>query len=179
MKRYFDHLHTITEVKQEYHRLTKIHHPDVGGSTETMQAINAQYTERVKHLKRYGERRTAEQARETTRPHDNAGKTYDTARHSEAPDEFIRIISAVVGLAGIDIDLVGTWVWITGNTYIHREALKAAGFRYASKKRAWYWHSPDDGCSRGGKKSLDEIKAKYGSERLTVDHVQRRAALSA
>ncbi len=41
---YFDHLHTVADIKQEYRRLALLHHPDrPGGDTATMQAINAQY----------------------------------------------------------------------------------------------------------------------------------------
>lgn len=156
MKRFFDHLGTIDAVKAEYKRLAKIHHPDVGGDTATMQAINTQYTERINHLKRYGERRA------TVSPDDGRQQQ----RHTETPEEFIAIINAVIGLAGVDLDLVGCWIWATGNTYPHRDALKAAGFSWASKKRAWYWHPEDAACSSRGKKSLDEIKRKYGSERI-------------
>ena len=62
MKRYFDHLRTLSEVKAEYKRLVKINHPDVGGDTATMQAINAQYAEAVKRIARNGEGRDRENA---------------------------------------------------------------------------------------------------------------------
>lgn len=165
MKQYFTHLHTIEAVKAEYKRLAKIHHPDVGGNTATMQTINRQYTERVNHLKKYGERR------ETISPDDQPR----TQRHTEAPEEFIRIINAVIGLDGIDLDLVGCWIWATGNTFMHRDVLKAAGFQWASKKRAWYWRPAEAACSSRGKKSLDQIKHKYGCERLSAAFTAPRA----
>ena len=31
------------EIKNEYRRLAKLHHPDLGGDTATMQEINLQY----------------------------------------------------------------------------------------------------------------------------------------
>ena len=126
MSRFFDHLHTAAEVKAEYKRLAKLHHPDVGGDTATMQAINAQYTDAIHRIQRTGERPTASAAA-------------STQRHVDIPEEFITVINAVIGLHGVDIDLVGDWLWATGNTYANRDALKAAGFRFASKKRAWYW----------------------------------------
>ena len=151
MKRYFDHLGTLAEIKAEYKRLAKENHPDVGGDTATMQAINGQYSEAVERIKRHGER-----------PADRE------AAAQEVPEEFMAVVMAVVNLPGLMVELVGTWLWITGNTYIHKDALKAAGFRWASKKSAWYWHPADAGCGRG-KKSLDQIRAKYGSQRLSGD----------
>ena len=33
---YFNHCHTLDELKKEYRRLTMKHHPDRGGDTATM-----------------------------------------------------------------------------------------------------------------------------------------------
>ena len=48
----------------------------------------------------------------------------------------------------------------------HLKELKEAGLYYASKKQAWYYRSADLKEFRGGKKNLDEIRAKYGSEEI-------------
>lgn len=40
---YFTGCKTLDELKREYRRLAMIHHPDVGGDTATMQAINAEF----------------------------------------------------------------------------------------------------------------------------------------
>lgn len=157
MKRYFDTLRTLNEVKAEYKRLVKIHHPDVGGDTATMQEINAQYDEAVKRIATTGEGVDKERAAQ------------------EVPAEFRAVLSKVVALKGIDVDLVGAWLWITGDTWTHKATLKAAGFRWASKKRAWYWYPEWAAVERGSKKSLDEIKDKYGAQRL-LDGSEARTA---
>ncbi len=41
--KYFTICKTLDELKKEYRRLAMLHHPDVGGDTATMQAINAEY----------------------------------------------------------------------------------------------------------------------------------------
>lgn len=81
-------------------------------------------------------------------------------------EELNNAINAIINLDGISIEVCGAWVWVTGETKKHAQALgkKGAGFYYASKKQAWYFR-PADFKSRGrGKHSLDEIRAKYGSE---------------
>lgn len=40
---YFQNVKTLDELKKEYRRLAMIHHPDVGGTVEAMQAINAEF----------------------------------------------------------------------------------------------------------------------------------------
>lgn len=148
MKEYFEGLRTLAEIKAEYKKLVKVNHPDVGGDTATMQEINRQYSEAVEWIARHGEGR--EQA----------------AAAAEVPEEYAAAVAAVVNLAGVTVELVGSWIWVTGNTYIFRDAIKAAGYMWASKKKAWYWRPADAACHRGGKKSLDQIKEKYGCERI-------------
>jgi len=149
MKNFFEGLKTLADIKAEYKRLVKLNHPDVGGDTATMQEINRQYSEAVDWIARHGEGREK------------------AAAAAEVPEEYAAAVAAVVNLAGLDVELVGSWIWITGNTYIYRETIKAAGYKWASKKRAWYWHPEGAGCSRGGKKSLAEIREKYGSEKIS------------
>lgn len=43
MKRYFIGCNNLDELKREYRRLCMLHHPDRGGDTVIMQAINAEY----------------------------------------------------------------------------------------------------------------------------------------
>lgn len=145
---WFEGLRTLAEIKAEYKKLVKVHHPDVGGDTATMQEINAQYAEAVEWIARHGEGRDRQDAA------------------AEVPEEYAAAVAAVVNLGGVTVELVGSWIWVTGNTYIYKDAIKAAGYRWASKKRAWYWHPADAGCHRGGKKSLAEIREKYGCERI-------------
>lgn len=41
--KYFANISTLDDLKREYRRLVMIHHPDRGGDTATMQAINKWY----------------------------------------------------------------------------------------------------------------------------------------
>jgi len=150
MKRYFDHLNTLAAIKAEYKALVKANHPDVGGDTAIMQDINGQYAEAVKRIAKFGEGRDAEQARQ------------------EVPQEYTAAVAAAVNLAGVDLDLVGSWIWASGATYEHRAALKAAGYMFASKKRAWYWRPAWAAVEHSSGKSLEQIKEKYGAQRLSA-----------
>lgn len=71
-------------------------------------------------------------------------------------------------LDGLNIDLLGSWLWIGGNTKANKEALKALGCRWASKKKLWYWHCESE-TRRHYKKSIpiEEIEAKYGKQTIS------------
>ena len=50
--KYFTNCKTLDDLKAEYRRLAKRHHPDLGGDKATMQAINAEYETRFEILKK-------------------------------------------------------------------------------------------------------------------------------
>lgn len=74
-------------------------------------------------------------------------------------------LNAISGLPALVIEICGSWVWVTGETREHKDTLKESGFKWAAKKKAWYFR-PEEFSSRSkGTKSLEEIRAKYGSQR--------------
>ena len=148
---YFSNCKTIEEAKRLYHKLAMENHPDLGGKLETMQAINNEYdivAERLKNI------------------HENAsGEQYTTEQNSnEIPADFRDLINKLIHLDGINIELVGRWIWLTGNTYFHKDTIKSLGFKYASAKKAWYWHSEQDSTTNRKRMSLEQIKEKYGCQ---------------
>lgn len=155
--KFFESCATLDELKREYRRAAMQHHPDRGGDTATMQAINAEYAERFEVLKRQQNARAAE---------DETGKTHAT---TESAGDFIEIINHLLKLDGLEIELCGRWLWIGGNTRAHKDALKACGCRWSSSKKMWYWHFKEEGetWSRG-KRSMNQIRQKYGSQRFTT-----------
>lgn len=151
--KWFNNPKTLEELKKEYKKLAIKHHPDCGGNTKDMQEINAEYDKLFVILK--NKRATAE------------GKTYETTEEvKETPEEFKNIISELIKLQGIGIEICGSWIWVTGNTYNSREQLKGLKFRFSKKKTAWYYHNED--YKKKSKKtfSLDEIRELFGSEKI-------------
>lgn len=146
--KYFTSCRTLDELKKEYRRLAMLNHPDHGGNNETMAAINNEYAERFETLKA-----------QHNANHDEQHQT------SEVPEEFIAIVNALIKIPGLAVELCGCWLWISGDTRTHKEDLKAAGCRWSSSKKMWYWRHQEDGShwSRG-KKSMSQIRMKYGSQ---------------
>ena len=154
--KYFADVTTLDELKKEYRRLAMIHHPDCGGKTEDMQAVNAEYEQLFEVLKtRHNDRAAA----------DTTGKTKAT---TETADEYRRIVEILLGLDALSVELCGSWLWIGGETRKHKDALKAAGCRWSNSKKLWYWRHAEEGArwSRG-RSSMGQIRDKYGSCKLT------------
>ena len=78
-------------------------------------------------------------------------------------------LNAIINVPGIEIEIVGLWIWVTGQTKFVKELLKEAGFFLASKKLAWYWR-PESAAGGRGVLSLDEVRAKYGSTKVNGDN---------
>ena len=145
---YFMNCKTLDELKSEYRRLAMIHHPDVGGDTATMQAINAEY-DRLHNILRDAHNQTADEQHQTT----------------ETAEEFRTIIETLLRMDGLEVELCGSWLWIGGNTREHKDELKAAGCRWSSNKKLWYWRHAEDGHRwHKGNKTMAQIRTKYGSQ---------------
>lgn len=155
MLKWFKDCKTIEDVKRVYKTLAVKYHPDFNHDTDTtdiMQEINNEY-ERAFNL--FKNIHTAQ----------SAAAESDTAETTETPEMFKDIINGLIHCDGVQIDIVGSWVWLTGNTFIHKDVIKSFGFKWANKKKAWYWHS-DEYKSTHSKMTLDEIKTKYGCQNV-------------
>lgn len=151
----FSAAQNAAELKKIYFKLLKENHPDKGGDTATCQAINDIYKELADRAN-FGE----------FKPFGMGGAEETEIKIEDVTEEMFAAIMAVINL--VDLELCGRWLWATGNTYAARESLKAAGYRWAPKKQAWYWHSADEKKShRRGDFTLEEIRARHGSTRFS------------
>jgi len=69
---------------------------------------------------------------------------------------------------GLDIEVCGAWVWLHGDTRPHKDIIKAAGFRWAPKKTLWYYRPADYKSNGRGKFSMEEIRERHGSQKVTM-----------
>ncbi len=148
---YFNHCKTAEEVKAAYKEQVKALHPDNHPERDTTAEFQAMQAEYMKAWDRLKNIHTNE-----------AGETY-TKETTETAAEYMDLIDKLMRIPGILIELCGSWLWITGDTYTSRDTLKALGFHWASKKHAWYYHK-DPWHGHGCKGSLDDIRIKYGSQ---------------
>lgn len=155
---YFKNVTNFEELRKEYKKLAFAHHPDRGGKVEIMQAINAEYDILFKKFK---------DVHNTQAETDSTGKK----KHiHETPEAFREAISKIIHLDGVVIELCGSWLWLSGKTYEHREEIKKAGFEWSKTKKEWYWHAEQETTYiYRGKTTKAEIRKKYGSETISTE----------
>lgn len=149
MYKYFHNCRTAEDVKHQYRKNAKKYHPDLGGNPEDFKAMRIEYErlwEQYKNVHRNSEGETYE--RETT----------------ETPEEFANIIDTLVRLNGVHVEICGSWIWASGNTMTHKDTLKQLGFKWAHKKKAWYYHSEPYRKRSRRELTLDEIRDMFGSQ---------------
>ncbi|HWZ15436.1 MAG TPA: hypothetical protein VNW95_09380 [Mucilaginibacter sp.] len=155
--KWFKECETLEEVKALYKKLAKQYHPDLGGDTASMQEINKEY------------------AFATAKAIKGANLSDEEAENEILSSEAYRkAVEQIVHVDGITIELVGYWLWVTGNTYPVRTTLKTAGFLFAPKKVAWYFRTAEYKVNQSSGKSLDQIRSKYGSEVLNDEQPKKR-----
>lgn len=97
--------------------------------------------------------------------------TNEEIKQQEAAKDLEELMNKIVELKqieGLKIDLMGSWLWIGGDTKPHREELKKAGCRWAPKKGLWYWHIAKETkhYKRRTTCSMEEIEKKYGRQAI-------------
>ena len=144
----FSEVTGINEAKKVYKTLAKKLHPDVGGSEGEFKILNSVYNDFIEH------------------------KIY-FSNDFKIDLDLEKIISQILHFENITIELVGSWIWLSGDTKEIKDKLKELGFKWASKKKMWFY-----GEMKGRnpqEKSIDEIKAKYGSETLKTNNKKKIA----
>lgn len=155
MTTYFTNCKTAEEAKQEYKRLARELHPDCNteDTTAEFQKMQADFETAWKRLKDI---------------HTNAqGETYTNSREtSETAEQYMDIINALMKEPGIVIELCGSWLWITGDTFSAKSILKELHFKWSRKKSAWYFHFEPYRKRGKVERSMEDIRNMYGSERF-------------
>jgi curved DNA-binding protein CbpA len=151
MTKFFENVKTLDELRKEYHKLAFIHHPhSEGGNTKTMQAINNQYEQLTKKL--------------IDQHEDYSDERKDWEMH--VSEELMVKIANIINLPGIVIELIGSWLWITGNTYAVRDSLKTEGFKFSPPKCSWYFHCGEYQKNNNSLHSMDELRDLFGYQNI-------------
>ena len=116
---YFKNVTSLNDLKKEYRKLAKKYHPDCNSTdtNQTMKNINRQYKllfEQLKHTKN------------TTTNENNKNENAYT---------FMNIINEYIKYQNMNIDIVGSWIWIDGNVYEIKNQLKETGSKWSKNKR--------------------------------------------
>ena len=173
MNTYFKNVQTLDELRKQYKNLLKKYHPDNGnGSEEITKAINVEYEKLFKILKNNHSRQNATEGNTETKY-----SSYNDMKYDFAEDSLLReMIQKVIYFSDITIEIIGNWIWISGNTYQYRKELKEIGFKWASNKKMWYWKSEVYQKKSRKTLSMNDIRNYYGSTEVETDGRRRLEA---
>lgn len=153
---FFDSCKTTAELTAEYRRAALKNHPDMGGDEEMMKRINAEFAAKLEELKR-----------------NEDGNGFEGME--KMPSQIAEMIQKIIHLDGIEIEICGTWVWVGGDTFPHRIELSKAGYKYSGRKKMWYFGKLTK-KRYVSSRSMDDIRAAYGSKMVTRDDRKRISA---
>jgi hypothetical protein len=177
--KYFHACTTAEEAKSLYKKLARENHPDLGGNTRTMQEINAEYSHFcANHATNEARNRQREAHAQGKK---SAGDYHDLENLAQSLRE---MIDFALTLDGVEIELMGLWVWLSGETKKHRDALKQWNdahrnpdadpqliWKWSPNKTAWYFAGVPTFNRK--KTTLDEIRNTYGSKSFRRESQQR------
>ena len=158
--KWFKDIKTLDQLRSMYRKLAFEHHPDRGGSTADMQAINNEYEILSKRL-----------------IHSNADfsegrKSWEEFVSSEIRDK----LNEIIFLEDIIIEIIGSWIWVTGNTKAVKDQLKQHGFKFSHNKVAWYWQTGDYRKLSKKQFTLDDLRLLYGSDEVEPKQMKTQIA---
>ena len=155
---YFNNVRTLEELRRQYKELLKKHHLDnPQGSTAATQEINAEYDRLFRLLKDKHENNSDNI---THKESEYSKNMYDWEN-----DRSLReILQKIINFDGIEIEIVGAWIWLSGNTYSYKKELKEIGFKWASAKKQWHFHA--------------EIFRKKSHKQLSMDEDRKSTRLN-
>lgn len=152
MIKYFEFGLTEEELKKAYKKHVKNLHPDNFGNEE-------QFKEMQNEFEKY-----------TSFGNGENDKTSNNAASRQA---FKDIINNIINY-NIEIEICGSWIWLTGDTYAIKEELKTLKFRWSSSKKKWYYTESEKSKTRFTQ-DMEKIRLKYGSE---VIHTKQKVSIA-
>ena len=147
------------DVKNAFRAYALKYHPDRNGGktefTEMMKLGNLACEMLMKNLGRW--------ATEKKEP--------QTAKEMTIDQELLDMINKVKGFVGVEKELRGVYLWVWGNTKPYKDVLKENGFRWAPKKKEWFYAANGRRPMTRREYTADEIRSKYQSQRIedTID----------
>lgn len=163
--KYFFNVQTAEELKKLYKEYVKKLHPDNGGNEEEFKNMKAEFESLFNVVK--------------NTHYNKDGDVYEATGDyatTETAAEFMDIIEKLIFIEDIDLELCGSWLWISGNTKEYKDLLKELGCRYSANKKMWYYQK--SGKRKWHKKAwtIDEIRTTYGSQLIDKEPQKRLEA---
>jgi hypothetical protein len=156
---YFEHCQSVEEAKKLFRQLLKQHHPDIAGveGEAVTKKIIAQFNSFLNGFMFYS--------------FNSYYEDKEWKPNAEAVTPFQEVLRKIIHL-DCQIEIIGYWIYCFNSKEV-KEQLKELGFWFSGKHKAWvYSGKPKKG--RAGKETLDEIRAKKGSQKIEKEEKEEK-----
>jgi hypothetical protein len=153
--KYFNNIQCIEDLQSQYRTLALKFHPDKGGDEVEFIAMKDEFDSLFLIYK------------DIFRREDGTIYTDHTKNKGTAMG-FRAIVDILINLDGICVDLVGWWLWVSGDTYPHKDIFVAIGLEFSSKHKMWFYSG--SGSKKGYRasgKNWDQIVDTWGGRNLS------------
>lgn len=140
----------INNLREQYRELAKKFHPDLNPDIDEniMKEVNNEYEQLLSNIK------TA------------SGNNYSINWETAWQDKFIETLKLFASINNVVVEMIGNWIWISGETKPIKESIKNIGFKFSAKKLAWYWKNYNYFKLTNKKFELPELREIYGSNEI-------------
>lgn len=143
---------TLDEITKFYRSKVKQSHPDQGGNTQWFVDVRAAFKIILAQYK-YNHKSQNEDTGEW-----EENETNLTQELQEKLTEVLEKLNS----EEIEINILGAWIWLSGNTYQNKNDIKELGFKFSKNKVSWYWYHGEYKKRNRKKYSLKDIEEIHG-----------------
>jgi len=155
---------SMAQLRLHFHRLCLAMHPDKHHDDDQEKwtdLFKQMYAEYENYLKVFIPQ--ANQAEKNK----GSKQTYNF----DAESEIGKAIEKMMHFAGLTLEICGSWIWISGNTYKWKSELKAMNCKWQHTKGLWYFAGYEWKPRRAKIMDMDHIRTRYGSYTLEAEEL--------
>ena len=153
---FFQGIENLEEAKKIFKDLAKKIHPDKGGKKEDFQKLNSTFEKVILEF-------TENQFKKNKKENEEV----------EVDKDLLNIINQLIFQDLIIIELIGSWLWVSGETYNIKDQLKKLGFKWSKNKKSWYYTKQELKKKRGYYKNLEDIKKVYKCNKFNTKTINK------
>lgn len=157
--KFFKDVTNQTELRTQFKKLCIKLHPDNGGNHELFVQMMEEYKQLLVKLANCDDK-----------------SQWKAKEEAKKASEYADLIVQLQKLSGIVIEQCGSWLYLHGNTMVHKEVIKQYGFKWSKSKNSWYWAPYLSDKKTRGHYSMDTIRSMYGSRTYNSQYTPELSA---